>query len=69
MKAKQASAPQVSVQMHACMVCGKPVQAFYGAWGTTGTCSRKCEDTQEARAHDAWKQYDDAREAHNELAT
>ena len=26
-----------------CMICEKPVHAFYGRWQFTGTCSKKCE--------------------------
>ena len=30
-----------------CLICQKPVEGFYGAWGSTGTCSAKCERVQE----------------------
>lgn len=27
-----------------CLVCRKPITAFYGRWGHSGTCSRSCDD-------------------------
>lgn len=32
-----------------CMICDKKIQGFYGAWGGGGTCSKKCEEIQEAK--------------------
>ena len=32
-----------------CIVCQKPVSAWYGRWGTSGTCSKKCEEIQESK--------------------
>lgn len=33
---------------HKCCVCKKPItNGFYGVWGNTGTCSRKCEEVKE----------------------
>lgn len=32
-----------------CCICDKPVQGYYGRWGNGGTCSKKCEQIQEAK--------------------
>lgn len=33
-----------------CCICEKPVMGWYGAWnGIGGTCSKKCEQVQEAK--------------------
>ena len=42
-----------SVLLEACLVCGKrPQFGYYGRWGDTGTCSRKCEATQQEKKDD-----------------
>jgi len=35
--------------LYNCMICGKPIEGFYGRWGNVGTCSRKCEVIQEGK--------------------
>lgn len=47
------SVPVASVQRN-CMICNKEVEGFYGSWGSTGTCSRKCEQVQERIAGKAF---------------
>ena len=32
-----------------CIVCDKPTSGWYGRWGNLGTCSKKCEQIQEAK--------------------
>lgn len=32
-----------------CIVCGKIVPYYYGRWSTHGTCSKKCEEIEEAK--------------------
>lgn len=31
-----------------CIVCEKQTRGWYGRWGNLGTCSKKCEQVQEA---------------------
>ena len=50
MKATTVKTPPQEVQTkEPCIVCQKPVSAFYGRWGASGTCSKKCEQIQEAK--------------------
>jgi len=49
MKASQVKPPPEVVVKQPCIMCGKPVEAFYGRWGTSGTCSKKCEQEQEKK--------------------
>lgn len=32
-----------------CLICDKPVNGWYGRWSDRGTCSKKCEQVQEAK--------------------
>lgn len=50
MKANQVKAPPEKVVLQPCCVCNKPVSAFYGTWGKSGTCSKACELEQEKKA-------------------
>lgn len=40
---------QATTPKYTCMVCQKKIEGYYGAWGTSGTCSAKCEGTQAAK--------------------
>lgn len=41
--------PEGSVPKRHCMVCQKAVEGWYGAWGDSGTCSKKCEQDQASK--------------------
>jgi hypothetical protein len=49
-KATEAKKPPEKLVEMPCMVCGRPVTAFYGTWGNSGTCSRKCEQEQDKKS-------------------
>ncbi len=49
MKAKEVKALPEKEELKPCIVCTKPVAAFYGRWGDSGTCSKKCELVQEQK--------------------
>ena len=51
MKANQIKAnPEKEVAVP-CIVCMKPTTNFYGRWGNSGTCSKKCEQEQEKKSN------------------
>lgn len=47
MKANEVKKQPEKVTPQPCIICGKLVTQFYGTWGNSGTCSRKCEQQQE----------------------
>jgi hypothetical protein len=50
MKSTQIKQSETGLSLTPCMVCGKRlVYGYYGRWGDSGTCSRKCESEQETR--------------------
>ena len=47
---KAQKAPEVKIDLLPCMVCHKAItDGYYGHWGDNGTCSKKCEQVQEAK--------------------
>jgi len=52
MKATTVKTPPQEIQAkEPCIVCQKLVSAWYGRWGSSGTCSKKCEEVQESKSH------------------
>ena len=50
MKSNQVKSLPEKEEKKPCIICGKLVTAFYGNWGNSGTCSKKCEHEQEAKS-------------------
>lgn len=50
MKAHQVVKPPEKLVEKPCIVCNKPVTAFYGTWGQSGTCSKACELVQSKKS-------------------
>lgn len=70
MKATQVR-PVITEEVKTCMICGRPVQGYYGRWGNTGTCSRICENEQSHRVSQAINRVEEllAARRRGELAT
>ena len=47
-----------------CVICEKMVTGFYGRWGNTGTCSKKCEIEQARKVGAIHAEYIVRLEAH-----
>lgn len=57
MKANQVRPEAVKLPKEPCTICQKPVTSFYGRWGNSGTCSRKCEQVKEAQERNKFLGY------------
>jgi predicted nucleic acid-binding Zn ribbon protein len=56
MKATQVTKPTEVQQHRTCIVCTSTIiRGYYGRWGDSGTCSRKCEKTQEELYNERWR--------------
>ena len=47
-KTERKGTQEISLEFKPCIVCGGPITTgYFGRWGNTGTCNKKCEKEQE----------------------